>query len=121
MSDEGNLDKWRKYRASTLGQTFGQTLLSLIAEKEISKGEASSMLDIFDECINTRVKTSPLGDVNVESATIECDLDYYNCYDGLWRIRVKNASVRGIAAHETSSITVLADETMKLKPKKRKR
>mmetsp|Transcript_12264 Transcript_12264/g.24921 ORF Transcript_12264/g.24921 Transcript_12264/m.24921 type:complete len:117 (+) Transcript_12264:163-513(+) len=112
-------DKFRKYRASTSGQTLGQTLLSLISENCITKGEATAILDIFDEGMNSRVNVPPPQGIATESATIEGDMDYYNSYAGLWRVRIKNARVRGIGLSQASNITILAEEQPILKKRKR--
>ena len=100
-------DKRRKYRGSTLGQTLGQSLLALTKEGKLTKKEAVRLLELFDKSINARVKGASEA---VESASMEGELEHYNCINGLWHLRVKN--VRTTLPHVTniSTLTVLAEE-----------
>lgn len=106
-------DNFRKYRASTLGQTLGQTLLSFIEESQLTKKEAAAILELFDEKINSAVNIEvPVSEAAREATEIEGELDYYNFYGGLWHLRVKNAHIktRGRPESAISSLSVLAEE-----------
>jgi hypothetical protein len=103
----------RMYRASTLGLTLGKALVSMIDENKLTKKEAAAILEEFDECIKSKVsEPTPASTVaSVETATIEGDLDYFNCFDGTYYLQVNNAKVVGGA--EIGAITVVAAEQRK--------
>ena len=112
---EDDTSSFRKYRGSTLGQTLGQTLLELIKEGRITSKEATRTLELFDSTVDSMVKADPV--IKVESVKIEGTLDYFNCYSGLWHLRVKNVTTSLPSAERISSLCVLAEEA----PKERKR
>jgi len=103
-------DKRRKYRASTLGQTMGQALLELANEGMLSRKEAARILELFDVSIYARVNRAGSSTPSVESASLEGELEYYNCYNGLWHLRVKNARTTLPHVPVLSVIEILADE-----------
>jgi len=103
----------RMYRASTLGLTLGKALVSMIDENKLTKREAAAILEEFDDCIKNKVsEPTPASTIaSVETATIEGDLDYYNCFDGTYFLQVKNARVVGGA--KLGALTVVAAEQKK--------
>lgn len=80
-----------KYRMTTTGQSLAQSLLLLINEGKISKKEAAAILSSFDtsvhSCINRNVEK------NLSNVSIEGNLAFYNCTDGLWKIHVVDACI----------------------------
>ena len=58
--------------------------------------------------VNEPTKPLPSG----ESESIEGDLDFFNCIDSLWHLRVKNARFEGIVQDPdaTTSLCILATE-----------
>lgn len=108
----------RMYRASTLGLTLGNTLLSLIDENKLTKKEAAAILEEFDDCIKNKVSepTPAATAASAEAATIEGDLDYYNCFDGTYYLRVKNARV--VDGADLGSVVIVAEEQQKRQKKR---
>jgi hypothetical protein len=111
-------EKRQKYRASTLGQTLGQSLLELIEEGELSNKEAASVLDEFDHAVQEGImKTSSLR--QPQKVKIYGTLNQYNGYDDVWKINIKNAQIVGVEDEvvKVDNLYVLCEEDA---PKKRK-
>lgn len=66
--------------------------------------------------IATRVNEPVKALLTGESEKIDADLDYFNCYDGLWHVRLKNVQFRGrslISTSEKRELCILASEKVK--------
>lgn len=99
------MEAQRKYRASTLGQTLGQTLLELIEEGTLQRKEATAILEAFDDVMRARVAEVA---APTPVTVLEGDLDFYKSCEGLWQLRIRNPSVP--LAPNITSLFVLAEE-----------
>ena len=108
----------RKYRSSTLGQTLGQVLLQLIEDGKISKREGVAILASFDEEMLSSVQQTSSSSLK-EKITISADLDFYNCYDGLWRFSLANVTTTLPSVPSLGALRVLAEETPRIKKTRR--
>ena len=83
----------------------------MIRDEGLNKKDAAGILDLFDESINSKVRAIAPQSAS-ERVAVRGTLDHFKCIDGLWHLRVQDATADGLGSQiEMSRVCVLADES----------
>jgi hypothetical protein len=99
----------KKYRASTIGQTLGQTLLDSIDCDLLKRKEAAFILELFDQAISRNSRAS---NTKSPSTVVAANLSYFSHLNGIYHLRLNDVRFlnQQVSLASYPSIYIIAEE-----------